>query len=285
MGVYVVTGSHSGMGREVVTRLRGAGHEVITVDIAEAEVVADLGTPDGRRAAATAVLERCAGRLDGAALAAGIGPSPGPDRARAITQVNFFGVTELLAAWRPALGAARVAKVVVFASNSTTTVPMVPRRAIRALLDGDGERAVRAFRLLGPAGPALAYAAAKIALARWVRRTAVSAEWAGAGIRLNALAPGAVMTPLLERQLATPTEAKQIHSFPIPIGGYGDAGHLADWVLMMLSPAADFLCGSVIFVDGGSDAWFRADDWPAPVRRRDTVRYLLRMRQFTRHRR
>ena len=49
----------------------------------------------------------------------------------------------------------------------------------------------------------------------------------------------------------------------MPIGGFGDAGHLADWVVFMLSDAADFLCGSVVFVDGGSDAWFRADDWPA----------------------
>ena len=53
---------------------------------------------------------------------------------------------------------------------------------------------------------------------------------------------------------------------------------------MMLSPAADFLCGSIIFVDGGSDAWFRADAWPAPVRRRDTIGYLKRMRQFAKQR-
>lgn len=295
MGVYVVTGSYSGMGREVVARLTEAGHRVITVDVGTSDVVADLSTPAGRATAAAAVLQACDGRLDGAVLAAGIGPSRGADRARLITQVNYFGVVELLTAWRPALAASGTsdtppdaasmgAKVVVFASNSTTTVPMVPRRAVRALLAGDEERAVRAFRALGPAAPALAYTASKIALARWVRRAAVTPEWAGAGIRLNAIAPGAVLTPLLERQLATPAEAKQIRSFPVPIGGYGDAGHLADWVLMMLSPAADFLCGSVIFVDGGSDAWFRADSWPAPVRRRDTIRYLKRMRAFARQR-
>ena len=73
------------------------------------------------------------------------------------------------------------------------------------------------------------------------------------------------MTPLLEEGLSTPKEAKRIRSFPIPIGGFGDAGQLADWVLFMLSDAADFLCGSVLFVDGGSDAYFRADDWPRPV--------------------
>ena len=52
--------------------------------------------------------------------------------------------------------------------------------------------------------PTMAYAASKIALSRWVRRQAVTPLWAGEGIRLNALAPGAVRTPLLEAQLADP---------------------------------------------------------------------------------
>ncbi len=118
------------------------------------------------------------------------------------------------------------------------------------------------MRLLGKNASVFVYAASKIAVSRWVRREAVKTEWAGAGIRLNALAPGAIMTPLLEESLSTPKEAKRIRSFPVPIGGFGDAGQLADWVLFMLSDAADFLCGSVVFVDGGSDAYFRADDWP-----------------------
>ena len=66
----------------------------------------------------------------------------------------------------------------------------------------------------------------------------------------------------------------------MPIGGFGDAGHLADWTVFMLSPAADFLCGSVVFVDGGSDAWFRADDWPRPVPATRTLGYFLRMKRF-----
>lgn len=281
MGVYAVTGSFSGMGAAVVTRLREAGHEVITVDVRDADVVADLSTDEGRRLAIEGVRAR-AHALDGMVLAAGIGPGRGRERVRLITQVNYFGVVDLLAGLRPLLAAAGNAKVVVFASNSTTTVPLVPRRALRALLAGDGERAAGAFKIFGRNAPPLAYAASKIALARWVRRAAVTPDWAGAGIRLNALAPGAVMTPLLEQQLATPAEAKQIKSFPVPIGGYGDAGHLADWTVFMLSPSADFLCGSVVFVDGGSDAWFRADDWPAPVPLRRTPGYFRRMTAFQR---
>jgi len=280
MGTYAVTGSASGMGHAVAQKLRANGNDVIGVDIKDAEIVADLATQAGRMAAGGRVLEACEGRLDGAVLAAGLGPTPGRERPHLITQVNYFGVVELLQAWRPALAATDRAKAVVFSSNSTTTMPAVPGRAVRALLAGDGEKALRSLRLFGPAAPSMAYGASKIAVSRWVRRHAVTREWAGTGIRLNAIAPGAIMTPLLEKQLATPAEAKTIHAFPVPIGGFGDAEQLADWVLFMLSDSADFLCGSVIFVDGGSDAYFRSDDWPRPVPARRLASYLWRFTRF-----
>jgi len=265
MGVYAVTGSASGMGRAVVDKLTAAGHTVVGVDLADADVVADLSTDDGRRRAVREVLSRTDGRLDGAVLAAGVGPVPGTERLPLIGAVNYLGVVELLEGWRTALAATGSAKVVVFGSNSTTTTPAVPRRAVRALLAGDVARAARAVRLFGKNSPPMMYAGSKIAVTRWVRRHATTADWAGAGIRLNVLAPGAILTPLLEKQLATPAEAKVIRRFPVPVGGFGDAGRLGDWVVFMLSDAADFLCGSVVFVDGGSDAYFRPDAWPRSV--------------------
>ncbi|MCD2112890.1 SDR family oxidoreductase [Rhodococcus rhodochrous] len=282
MGVYVVTGSASGMGRAVAEQLRAAGHTVIGVDIKEAEVVADLSTPQGRKDAIANVLETAEGGLDGAVLAAGLGPAPGPERPRLIAEVNYFGVVDLLMGWRAALDAAGNARVVVFSSNSTTTTPAVPGRTVKAFLNGDADKAVRSVRLFGKVAPSIIYAASKIAVSRWVRRTAVRPEWAGAGIRLNALAPGAIMTPLLEKQLSTPSEAKAIRSFPVPVGGFGDAGQLAAWAVFMLSDAADFLCGSVVFVDGGSDAYFRADDWPRSVPVRRLLSYLVRFRRSVR---
>lgn len=278
MGTYAVTGSASGMGFETAQRLRADGHTVIGVDLNEADVVADLSTPDGRAYAARRVLEVASDRLDGAVLAAGLGPAPGVDRIRRIAEVNYVGVVELLERWRPALAATERAKVVVLSSNSTTTTPAVPGRAVRALLARDVDKAMRSVRRYGPAGPAMMYAASKIALSRWVRRQAVRPDWAGAGIRLNALAPGAIMTPLLEEQLAMPQQAKAVRRFPVPVGGFGDAGQLSQWVCFMLSDAADFLCGSVVFVDGGTDAHFRADDWPRPVPARRLVSYLRRFR-------
>ncbi|WP_407443413.1 SDR family oxidoreductase [Rhodococcus sp. (in: high G+C Gram-positive bacteria)] len=280
MGVYAITGSASGMGRAVADRLRADGHTVIGIDLREADVVADLSTVHGRKLAVREVLAAAGDRLDGAVFAAGLGPAPGRERPRLIAEVNFFGVVDLLEGWREALATSGNAKVVVFSSNSTTTTPAVPRRTVEAFLRGDAERAARSVRLFGKAAPAIIYAGSKIAVSRWVRRTAVRPEWAGAGIRLNALAPGAVMTPLLEEQLSTPSEAKAVRSFPVPVGDFGDAGSLGDWVVFMLSDSAEFLCGSVIFVDGGSDAYFRADDWPRAVPLRRIVPYLRRFRQF-----
>jgi NAD(P)-dependent dehydrogenase (short-subunit alcohol dehydrogenase family) len=268
------------MGYHAAERLRRAGHTVIGVDLKSAEVVADLSTSDGRKAAAAEVLAQCHGRLDGAVLAAGVGPIPDPGQCRLILEVNFFGVVELLDSWRLALAECGKAKVVVIGSNSTTTTPLVPRRAVRALLERDGTKALRAVRPFGPLAPPLAYAASKIAVSRWVRRQAVTPEWAGAGIRLNALAPGAVLTPLLEKQLASDREAKAIRAFPVPVGGFGDPGQLADWIVFMMSESADFLCGSVIFVDGGSDAYIRSDDWPQRHPARRLPRYAKRVLSY-----
>ncbi len=251
---------------------------VIGVDIRHADVVADLSTSGGRHAAAHGVLTASGGTLDGAVLAAGLGPTPG--RLHQIGEVNFAGVVDLLMAWRPALAAATHAKVVVIGSNSTSTTPLVPRRAVRALLTGDTEKAVRCVRRLGKGAPALIYAASKTAVTRWVRNHAVRPEWAGAGIRLNVLAPGAVLTPLLQEQLSSPDLARAVRAFPVPTGGFGDPGHLADWMCFMLSDSADFLCGSVIFVDGGSDAYFRGNDWPKPVPAARLVPYMRRFVGF-----
>ena len=56
---------------------------------------------------------------------------------------------------------------------------------------------------------------------------------------------------------------------------------LADWMLFMLSDSAEFLCGSVIFVDGGSDAYFRAEHWPRAVPLSGVPGYV---KQYLRHR-
>lgn len=280
MGTYVVTGSASGMGAAAADKLRAEGHRVISVDLKEGDVVADLSEREQRLRAAREVLELSGGHLDGAVLAAGVGPIPGKDKAPLIMNVNYFGVVDLLDAIRPALAKDGNAKVVVVGSNSTTTMPLVPGGAIRALLARKLDRAVKWVGVFGKNSSNMAYGASKIAVHRWVRAAAVKKQWAGEGIRLNVIAPGAILTPLLEKQLSTPDEAAAIESFPVPTGGYGDPKDIAEWIYFMLADSAEFLCGSVVTVDGGSDAWFRAHDWPKPVPAAKLRWYLKRMKEF-----
>jgi NAD(P)-dependent dehydrogenase (short-subunit alcohol dehydrogenase family) len=96
-------------------------------------------------------------------------------------------------------------------------------------------------------------------LARHVRRAAARAEWAGTRIRLNAVAPGATVTPLLQGGLDHPALGAAIRGFPIPLGGFGDPDRIAAAIAFLLGPDAAFCCGAVLFVDGGSDALLRPD--------------------------
>lgn len=280
MGTYAVTGAASGIGRATAERLRDGGHTVVGVDLRDAEVVADLGTPAGRRAAAGGVLERAGGRLDGAVLAAGLGGVAGRDRL--VLEVNHLGVVELLEAWRPALAATGDAQVVVIGSNSTTLTPLVPDRAVAALLDRDLDTALAVLRRFRSRSATYAYASSKLAVTRWARRAAVTPAWAGSGVRLNVLAPGVIATPLLDEQLASGQRAA-VEGLAVPVERRGHPDEVAEVITFLLhAPAARFFCGAVLFYDGGSDAYFRTDDWPASGGIGSLVTYLRRTRRWKR---
>ena len=80
--------------------------------------------------------------------------------------------------------------------------------------------------------------------------------------QINAIAPGAVLTPLLQGGLDDEEFGDAIRTLPVPVGEFGSPEVVAMWIEMMLSDA-DF-GGSVIVVDGGSDALIRPKDWPKP---------------------
>jgi NAD(P)-dependent dehydrogenase (short-subunit alcohol dehydrogenase family) len=253
MPTAVVTGSQSGMGLAIRGELAAQGWRVLGVDLPGkgAEVSADLSTDAGRAAAAEALLAACEGRLDAVAANAGV-DVPRPELAFG---VNYFGVVDLLARLRPALVAAGRARVAVNVSNSIFVTPGIPLAAVQSLLDGNP---VRAARLL-EAQPALAYQVSKLAVARWIRESAPSPTWAGAGISVNGVCPGPVMTPLLERDLADPRKGPMIRRLPRPLGEFTTPEAVAGLFAFLLSERARFL---VICIDGGNEAAWRASDWP-----------------------
>lgn len=257
----VVTGAASGMGAATCARLTADGHRVIGVDIKNADVVADLGTAEGRDNAIARVTEMNDGSIDGVvtwAGVAGLTNVPGS----LLASVNYFGSVTLLAGLRPLLANGTNAAAVAISSNSTTCQPGVPMHLVEHFLNDD-EGAARATA--DEVGSMATYPASKMAIAHWVRRNAPTAAWAGAGITLNAVAPGAIETPMLQATRDDPTIGKFIDAFPVPVGRKGTAEELAALVAFLLGPEARFFCGSVLFCDGGTDALLRPNDFPRPM--------------------
>ena len=259
----VVTGSASGIGAATAERLRARGEQVIGVDVRDADVIADLSTPDGRTAAINGVTALAGDSLDRLVTCAGLGPIP--SRAgSAIVKVNYFGTVELLRGLRPLLANGTAPAAVAISSNSTTCSPGVPEDLVELCLSGDEEAAsARADEAGGMGGT---YPASKIAVAHWIRRSAVTPDWIGAGIRLNAVAPGLIETAMIAEGRADATVAPMLDLFPIPMGRPGRPEEIAAVIDFLLGPDAGLLVGSVLFADGGTDALLRTGDWPAPWR-------------------
>ena len=114
-------------------------------------------------------------------------------------------------------------------------------------------------------GSLRAYAATKVALARWVRRNATTEQWVGEGITLNAIAPGKTETAMVAEGMADPVIGPHMDKFPVPLGRNGKPEEIASLLCFLLGPDARFFVGSLIYCDGGTDALLRPDDWPAPM--------------------
>jgi len=255
MATIALTGSASGIGAAIRDRLRREEHHVIGIDLRGAEVEADLSGDAGRTAAMDGVRAACDGRLDGLVVCAGLGPQV-RDHAL-IVSVNYFGAAVLLDGLRDCLENGDRPAAVAISSNSSR-IPGLESPIVQACLDGDEEAARREAVCRESV---FAYAGSKLALARWVRHNATKAEWAGQGIRLNAVAPGTTMTPLLQGGLDDPVHAESIKSFPVPLGNFAQPDDIAASVVFLLGPDAAFCCGTVLYVDGGSDALIRPDDY------------------------
>jgi len=101
----------------------------------------------------------------------------------------------------------------------------------------------------GPRVPA--YSASKGGIASLTRSLAVA--WAGEGIRVNAVAPGWITTPLTQALHSDPERSAPILA-RTPMGRWGKPEEVAGAVLFLCSPAAAFITGAILPVDGGYSA-------------------------------
>jgi NAD(P)-dependent dehydrogenase (short-subunit alcohol dehydrogenase family) len=275
MSTYVVTGTASGIGAATASLLRGRGHRVIGIDRtasdADVPVVADLSTDAGRDEALRAIEGALGeGDLHGVVPCAGIAGTTGVDP-QLVVSVNYFGAVRLVVGLhdrlrRTAAGGGHPA-VVLLSSNSTTCQPGWALDVARACLEDDEDRARAKAR---SRDAVVVYPSSKAALAWWARSTGTRPGWAGAGVRVNAVAPGLVATPMTAQVREDPVLGRFADAYPTALGRPGEPAEIASVIAFLLSEEASLLVGSVVFADGGTDAlvhrrWPRTRYVPAPA--------------------
>jgi NAD(P)-dependent dehydrogenase (short-subunit alcohol dehydrogenase family) len=241
--VAIITGGGSGMGRETVLRFLAAGARVLVADINEAngrETVAlaaarGLGertafarcdvAEEADVAALVATAERRFGALDIAYLNAGVGGAFGPI---AETTVEGWDYTFAVLVRSVFLGMKHASMAMKRHGRGGA---ILSTASIAGMVGGGGSHA---------------YSAAKAAVISLTGN--VAAELGPHRIRVNAIAPGVISTPLLHRGRPERYEA-QFGRQPWP--DRGEPAHIADVAVFLCSDEARFITGETVKVDGG----------------------------------
>lgn len=248
----VVTGAASGIGAATTRYLRAAGERVITSDLRDADVAANLATAEGRAAFVEGVTRASGGAVDGVVANAGGGP---PETS---VQLNFFGAVATLEGLRPLLAQSTAPRAVAVSSIASLSPP--DGALFEACLAGDEPAALSAARVLADGleadavGAAL-YGNAKSALNRWCRRSAVGADWAGAGILLNVVALGFYDTPAARYILDSPEISASFKAMvPLRDGFPGRPEAAASLLAWLVGAENAQLTAQILFADAGFEA-------------------------------
>lgn len=246
--VVAVSGSASGIGAATARLLRELGDTVVGIDLKDADVCSDLSTAQGREQAVAGVLEATAGVLDAVVLSAGLsGVDP------RLVSVNFFGVTALMEGFKDALARSDQPRA-AFVSSVTALHPADPA-ILSGCLAGDEEAALAAAATAVAEGRGFSlYSTSKSALVQWMRTVCLDESWAGAGITLNAVGPGVVLTPMTDDLFADDEMRKVMdRAVPMPLGGHAPPEAIAHALLWLVSPQNTHVTGQLLYVDGGAE--------------------------------
>jgi NAD(P)-dependent dehydrogenase (short-subunit alcohol dehydrogenase family) len=234
--VCVVTGAASGIGAETARRFQEEGATVVGVDLAE-DAVGDLSlqadvTHEGQVVDLFHRARETYGRIDVLFNNAGISPDD---------DVSVLDTS--LDAWR------RVQEV------NLTSVFLCCKHGIPHLLENDGPRRGSVINtasfvaVMGAATSQVSYTASKGGVLALSRELGV--EFARRGVRVNALCPGPVNTPLLQELFAKDPEKAARRLVHLPMGRFAEAGEIADAVLFLASDESSYMTASTFLVDGG----------------------------------
>jgi NAD(P)-dependent dehydrogenase (short-subunit alcohol dehydrogenase family) len=234
--VCVITGAASGIGAETARLFREEGATVVGVDLSP-ESPADLALQADVTDAAqvegmyTRAREEF-GRIDVLFNNAGISPDD-----------DVSVVDTSLAAWQ------RVQDV------NLKSVFLCCRHGIPHLLEGGGGSVINTasfVAVMGAATSQISYTASKGAVLALSRELGV--EFARRGVRVNALCPGPVNTPLLQELFATDPDKAARRLVHLPMGRFAEAREIAQGALFLASDDSSYITGSTFLVDGGLTA-------------------------------
>ena len=228
----LVTGGSSGIGAAIARAFAAMGDRVTAVGATESEVAAArsrtnmaeivLETLDVRDAAAVAQRVAALGELDVVVNCAGVirrGDEHAPEVFAAVIDINLNGTMRVCTAAREGLKARRGCIINMASMLSYFGGGLVP-----------------------------GYSASKGGVSQLTKSLAIA--YAADGIRVNAIAPGWIVTPLTQTLQDDAVRSAQILA-RTPLGRWGTAEDVADPVLFLASPAARFITGVTLPVDGG----------------------------------
>jgi NAD(P)-dependent dehydrogenase (short-subunit alcohol dehydrogenase family) len=232
--VSVITGASSGIGAETVRRFDDEGAVTVGVDLrddargVDLALACDVADDDAVRDMFARVREEL-GRVDVIFNNAGISPTD-----------DGSVLDTSLEAWQ------RVQDV------NTRSVFLCCKHGIPHLLDGGGGSVINTasfVAVMGAATSQISYTASKGAVLAMTRELGV--QFARQGVRVNALCPGPVNTPLLQELFASDPERAARRLVHLPMGRFAEAVEIANAVVFLASDESSYVNASTFLVDGG----------------------------------